>query len=268
MLRVGFRSAYPNLTEEKIREMREAGIEVLEIGVFKEPEAVDYKAICSWAKTHGIEVRSSHLPMTEKSCIIQEKAEDRTVAIDINRDLIARATDAGITKFVLHPSTKLDPARDREECKKYAMEVFDILAEYSHSNGALIAVEDMIKECLGNSAEELREMISVNDKLRVCFDVNHLFNNTHVDFIDKMKDKIITVHISDYDKVQERHWLPGEGVIDWYELYNKLCESGYDGPWLYEVGLGQYDHRSRPLKYTDIYNNAMEIFSRKPLTRI
>ena len=268
MLKIGYRAASTYLTEKRIEDMKKAGLSMLEIGVFTAPEEMDYKEMCGWAKTHGITVCSSHLPFRDECSIIQERKEDRERAIRINRDLIAKATEEGIARFVLHPSPIVEEGRDREECKKYAMEAFDILAEYAHSHGAVIAVEDMIPQCLGNSAEELLEMISVNDKLRVCFDVNHLFNDTHVEFIDKLKDKIVTVHISDYDHVEERHWLPGEGVINWHELYNKLIESGYNGPWMYEVGFGQYEHRSRTIYFDDLYNNAMEIFSGNPLSRV
>lgn len=268
MLKIGYRCAESILDEKKLEDMANGGLTMLEIGVFNEPYLVDYKKICSWANARGIEACSVHLPFKGASSIIQEKKEDRKRAIEINSDLIAKASDAGIGRFVLHPSPIVEEERNREECKKYAMEAFDALAEYAHSHGAVIAVEDMRPDCLGNSADELLEMISVNDKLRVCFDVNHLFNDTHVEFIDKLKDRIVTVHISDYDHVEERHWLPGEGVIDWHELYNKLIESGYNGPWMYEVGMGIHDRRSRPLDFTDLYNNAIEIFSGKPLSRI
>ena len=146
------------------------------------------------------------------------------------------------------------------------MDALDNLAEYAYAKGAVIAVEDMIVECLGNCADELAELISVNDKLRICFDVNHILKNTHLEFIEKFKEKIVTVHISDYDRICERHWLPGEGVIDFHELYTKLIQVGYSGPWMYEIGLAKNSKRSRDLTYADVYNNAMEIFEGKKLT--
>ncbi|MBE6965233.1 MAG: sugar phosphate isomerase/epimerase [Ruminococcaceae bacterium] len=268
MLKIGLRCVWKSLDEKFIKNMHDSGLSVFEVGVFSEPEAVDYKKIRERADSCGMCIWSSHLPFENESSIVQAEADGRARAIAINRDLIARGSDVGIDKFILHPSPIVEEERNREECKKYAMEAFDVLAEYAHAHGAVIAVEDMRLDCLGNSADELLEMISVNDKLRVCFDVNHLFNNTHVEFIDKLKDKIVTVHISDYDHVEERHWLPGEGVINWHELYDKLIEVGYNGPWMYEVGMGIHDRRSRPLEFTDLYNNAMEIFSGKPLSRI
>lgn len=41
--------------------------------------------------------------------------------------------------------------------------------------------------------------------------------------------------MSDYDRKNERHWLPGEGVIDWNELLSVLIDSGYKGPFIYEA---------------------------------
>jgi len=112
-------------------------------------------------------------------------------------------------------------------------------------------------------------LLSTNDKLRACFDTNHLLNEKVTDFIKNVGDKIITTHISDYDFVNERHWLPGEGDIDWLELAKALEEINYNGVWLYELGL--YPPKSivrRNLKYEDLYNNAFEILNNKKPTPI
>ena len=49
--------------------------------------------------------------------------------------------------------------------------------------------------------------------------------------------------MSDYDRKNERHWLPGEGVIDWTELLSALVESGYEGPFIYEASKGKKPNR-------------------------
>ena len=83
-----------------------------------------------------------------------------------------------------------------------------------------------------------------------------------VDFIKNVGDKIITTHISDYDFVNERHWIPGEGDIDWLELYNALKEVNYKGVWLYETGLRPPKSIiRRDLTYKDLYENANQIFN-------
>ena len=112
-------------------------------------------------------------------------------------------------------------------------------------------------------------MLKYDDRLRVCFDANHLFRESEVDFIRKMGKKIATTHISDRDDINERHWLPGEGGRDWVAIMNALEEIGYDGNWVYEVDLGfpKTILRERAVTYADLYRNAHEIFEcKKPTT--
>ena len=83
-----------------------------------------------------------------------------------------------------------------------------------------------------------------------------------------LSDKIITVHISDYDFINERQWLPGEGKVDWIKLLTALNEVGYNGVWLYEINLETPDTiiRDRNLTFDDFYNNAKTLFSgKKPI---
>jgi hypothetical protein len=82
-------------------------------------------------------------------------------------------------------------------------------------------------------------------------------------FLRELADKIVTVHVSDYDFINERHWLPGEGKVDWQEVIAILTEIGYDGPWLYEMGLvcPKTILRDRDLRYTDLMRNARELFT-------
>ena len=103
--------------------------------------------------------------------------------------------------------------------------------------GAVIAVEDLPRTCLGNTSDDIRKLISVNDKLRVCFDTNHLLEEDNIEFMKKLADKIITLHISDYDFLNERHWLPGEGKLDWAAMFSTLKEIGYNGVWMYEIKI-------------------------------
>lgn len=69
----------------------------------------------------------------------------------------------------------------------------------------------------------------------ICLDVNHLLIESHKDFIEKVDPYIITTHLSDYDGIDERHWLVGEGCIDWVELIGLLRQQEYLGRFLFEL---------------------------------
>ena len=74
--------------------------------------------------------------------------------------------------------------------------------------------------------------------------------------------------MSDYDFKDERHWLPGEGKIDWQTLYQDLKAVGFDGTWLYELNLSSTKtiDREKDLTAFDVKNNADEIFEGKKPT--
>lgn len=263
MYRVGT-SIHSNINETTFDSIAKSGLSTVEIN----GTGYDFKAMKLSADRCGIELNSRHLPympLEERDLSIADNDLRQRIVTDFS-ELIKEAADVGIAKFIIHPSTPVTESLPREERKKYAMDTLYKLAEIAYKEGAVIAVEDMILSCLGNSADELAELISVNDKLCICFDVNHLFNDSHIDFIQKLGSKIVQTHISDYDFIQERHWLPGEGSIDWQALYLALQAVDYKGVWNYEVSMRggiKMTDRGRELIWSDLYENAQEIFSGK-----
>ena len=129
-------------------------------------------------------------------------------------------------------------------------------------------MENLPRTCLGKNSEEMLELLSADPTLRICFDTNHLLGQDPVEFVEAVGEKIVTTHVSDYDFIDERHWLAGEGDMDWHRLYDALCRVGYEGAWLYELGFGNTKRivRQRPLTCEDFARNAKEIFEGKPIT--
>lgn len=270
MFPVGITTGYGLLlNKQTLADMKKNGIDYIELSLCREYD-VSFQQIGQMTHEAGIGIWSAHLPVRPKDQldISLESPELRRHTVAHFSELIRQVSDLGVDKFVLHPSTPLPDGCDRKERKKCAMDTMDKLAEVAHSCGAVIAMEDMTLPCLGNSAEELREMISVNDKLRICFDTNHLFNNTHEEFVRLLGDKIVTVHLSDYTETGEKHWFPGEGIVDWPQIPKLLKSVGYNGVWLYELSLNgaKSADRGRPLTLRDFRRNADEIFAGKKPT--
>lgn len=57
---------------------------------------------------------------------------------------------------------------------------------------------------------------------------------------DRQSDRN-TLHVSDYDGIDEKHWLPGQGIVNWPEVIQALIETGYDGPFMMEVNFRTAD---------------------------
>lgn len=270
---IGISSCAYALTDENFEALKQSGVDAAEVALKLDGQlALDCKEVAALAARHGIRLWSYHLPFSPFRIIdiSSTDAEVRKYTLDTLTGLIQKAADAGLDKFVIHASGEPIEDAQREERIKHSMESLDYLAELAAREGAVIAVEDLPRTCLGNTAKELLRLISVNDKLRVCFDTNHLLKEDNVGFVEAVGEKIITLHVSDYDFIDEKHWLPGEGLNDWNAIFAALQKVGYKGAWMYELGRKAPASmpRSRDLTFEDFVRNAREIFAGAPLTRI
>lgn len=264
MFQIGLSSCGKGFEEELFEAYRSAGIMKMEISLRKDDcDAFDFDRAKMLSEKYGIELWSFHLPFMPFSIIDISAPELQKSTIEYLKGLIRKGADIGIKRFIIHPSGERIETEDRPVRMETAKKSLIILAEFAKELGAVIAVEDLPRTCLGNNSDEILELISVNESLRVCFDTNHLLNEKIPHFIEKVGDKIITTHVSDYDFDDEKHWLPFEGGIDWKEVRNSLEAVGYNGVWLYEVDFKAPESmpRDRDLTCEDFVINAEKIFN-------
>ncbi len=272
MLKIGMSLGVINQREEMFRDCAKAGIECVEISCsyLNEAEQIDFEKVLGWSREYGVKLWSFHLPfghfnqMDISSC----DEELRKSSIEILSGYIAKAASIGIDKFILHPSGEPIEEADRAARMAAAKQSLKELVEISERAGGVLCVEDLPRTCLGRDSADIIDLISADSRLKVCFDTNHLLKEQNLDFISKLGDKIVTLHVSDYDRVNERHWLPGEGVNDWQAMYSALQKVGYNGPWLFEIPLQCPNtiHRDRDLACEDFARNARELFEGREFT--
>ena len=136
-------------------------------------------------------------------------------------------------RLVLHPGSRPVPEEERSERERCAANSICRLSLAAKEIGAVLCVENM-PHSIGRTSAEMLRLIGGCTEAMVCFDTNHLLLESHADFIGALGDRIATVHLSDYDGRDERHWLPGRGVIDWPDLCRRLRRTGYRGVYIFE----------------------------------
>ena len=107
--------------------------------------------------------------------------------------------------------------------------------------GVMLCIENLPRTCLGRNSDEILQLIANYPEVMVCFDSNHLLKEDHAHFFEQVGNRIGTIHASDYDRKDERHWLPGKGIIDWSDFLRKLKQSGYNGVFMYEIRSSEVD---------------------------
>lgn len=235
---------FVEMTQDDLNDMVRNGLGYLEVdwyvGVYRYKD--DRDQLADWAKgikeradKAGITIWSAHLPFNTQYDISTVDETIRREAVGKNiADMVLSANTIAPRYFVLHPS--LEPISDEERplrmeaCRKS----LQVLARKARELNAVLLVENLPRTCLANTSAEINYLIDSIDNIGICFDVNHLLKESHVSFVRNTAGKIKSTHMSDYDFIDEKHWLPGEGDIHWNELFTELIRSGYNGPFIFE----------------------------------
>ena len=154
-------------------------------------------------------------------------------------DAVDYAHKAGASMIVVHASSEpIDPAERsrRIECCKASLHK---IAEYASARDKRIVIELLPRTCLGNTGEELMELLDGLDPriAGVCLDTNHAMDRWRAipDDTRTLGPRLWSLHISDYDGIDEKHQMPGQGVVMWPEFVKALRDINYSGPFNYET---------------------------------
>ena len=251
--------------------MREAGITHAEVSLSIADHArIDYGRVGAAFAESGVTLWSWHLPFSPSRYLDPSSSDAslRVATVDTFSTIMRRAAAIGARRFVVHSSSEPIGPTCRALQLENARESLCLLGDVAGELGAMLAVEDLPRTCIGNCTDEIEMLIGTHPHIGVCFDTNHLLLERAEDFLARLGGRLVTLHVSDYDFIDERHLLPGEGKIDWVTMMDALDAAGYEGAFLYELANGSTKHvkRETMLSYGDFVKNAQELHARTPLT--
>ena len=228
--------------EERLEEAEKAGFYSLEFGLcalwpYREKEKEFYKNLrpaFEKIKNSSLVLNSVHISFGLDWEFSSPNEAVRVKAMDNLREILPVINEYAPNYLVIHPSFEpIDPAL--REAHKTALVVS--INEIKQLTSIKIAIENLPRTCLFNTAEEGLELLERIGGIYACVDVNHFLFETPQEGIKKLGKYIVTTHISDYDFIDERHLLPTRGKIDWTAVIKAFEEVGYDGVFNSEITL-------------------------------
>lgn len=239
-------------TEAQLQEVKDAGVEWVEVimnpltrGITEEEGLQRARKEKEMLDKVGLKVWSCHLPYGKCKyhnydiSVISDSLRQDAIAQDLR--MLELSKLFAPHRIVLHPSAEPIPDEEREQRLANSRQSIGIIAEAVKKTGTILCVEVLPRTCIGNTADEMAYLIGDYPDVMCTFDLNHLLGDTHEHFFEVMGSRIRHIHASDYDRVNERHWIPYTegGVVDWPSIIRNLRKVGYDGVFMFEVRHGE-----------------------------
>ncbi len=213
---------------ERLKLIKQAGFDVTCIW-WEDEEGLSRNEMPKIVLDSGLSIDNIHTPFCDSNALWSETAYTRKKIIQKYSIWLEDCAKHDIPIMVMH----LTEGERTPKPNKYGIESMETLVKIAEALGVKIAIENTCRR--DNIPFVLSSVPS--GYLGFCFDTSHANLTKGLDSIllTKYKERLLTTHISDNDGAADRHWIPGNGEIDW-EGFGKLFPvKTYKGTLMLEV---------------------------------
>lgn len=174
-------------------------------------------------------IENLHVPYEECNMLWSENKHERDYIIKKHLEWINDCEKYKIPMIVMHVTKGYDVKKPND----HGIEAIKVIVEEARRRNVKIAIENTrIDTFIDVILDEIQ-----SKWLGICYDSSHanLYSNNLTDILEKHGNRVIALHLSDNDKITDRHWIPNEGIIDFDILMSKLAQINYKGHLSFEV---------------------------------
>ncbi len=235
--------------DEAIRRVAGLGYEGIEL-MFDTPHAwpedttpADLNTITATLDAHGLAISNVNAFMMNKindprqpywhpSWIEPDRAY-RQIRIDHTIRSLTQAKRLGVKHISTEPGGPIGSEDQREEAMDTFVEMLMPVLEHAESEGVKLLIEPEPGLLIENVAQflDLRERID-SPAMGLNFDVGHFYcvSEPLAEAVERLAPHIDHVHVEDIAATRVHHHLvPGDGAIDFAEVFDALRRVGYGG---------------------------------------
>jgi sugar phosphate isomerase/epimerase len=233
---------------ERLVMIREAGFETTSLWWGREEDFEDIPKKDVVRRTHeaGLILENIHAPYEDSNYLW---SADRSLRDRVVKDRIGWVEDCAryeIPIMVMHISRGVD----QPSPNGYGIESIARILEMADSLGVTVAIENTRR--LDYFETVMQEISSPN--LGFCYDSSHDWitdEESPTSILRQWSHRLTNVHLSDNDGIEDRHWLPGEGIVDWLEVCHILSGLNFPGHLMLEVMPKETEFAEGPKRFLE-----------------
>ena len=192
---------------------------------------------------HGVWARTVHPQIDNVNLAATDEAV-RSGAVATVASCFEPFAELGGFAAIVHPTGRDIRAEDLDLHIGAFRRSLDTLTAKAEELGIRLACENLQHKGQPRPLcrmEDLRRVVDdYPSTVGICLDTGHA-NNNGLDPADEARiagERLIALHMQDTDAVEDRHWPPGLGTVNWRRVSAALIEIGFDGAWTFEVRAG------------------------------
>ncbi len=202
--------------EERIKLIRQAGYDYVMLWWEDEdyPYAVSRMDFNNILDCYGIKLDNVHLPFDNINNLWSENIFERNKHVNTVKRWLNECRASGAETVVIH-----------------AVQGDNNIFNYSNGYNSFEKITEEAERLNINIAVENTQMFEYTDfilkeiespNVGFCYDSSHDFVNwgSKGEILDKWREKLMAVHLSDNDGTCDRHWIPGKGHVNWNKILN------------------------------------------------
>lgn len=189
----------------------------------------------------GLTLENLHVPFNQTNDLWSENAADRDNIVKQHITWLEDCAKFNIPIIVMHVMEgDMVPGLN-----KYGIESMSYITKKAEEYKVKVAVENT------KSAAAISLILSEiqSEYLGLCYDSSHARLNGEESLLKDFGHRLTAVHLSDNDGQKDRHWLPGNGVIKWHEIFKSFPECRYTGNLTMEVCPTDEERKNGPKQF-------------------
>ncbi len=192
--------------------------------------------IGEWLHTYGLTLLDLHASAGVEKAWLASEEYRRLAGIDLVRNRLEMTARLGGDVIIMHvPAAPTEPA-EADAFWDTLRRSLDALQPVSLATGVRIAIEN-------GGGNQFATLVRVLEQygpefLGLCYDSGHgNVAGDGLDYLDRVTDRLISVHLHDNNGLADQHRPIFSGTIDWTRLSTLLARSSYHKPLSFELSI-------------------------------
>ncbi len=183
--------------------------------------------IQGWFRDFGLELLDLHASHGDEKGWCSAREYERLSGLELVRNRMEMAAGLGSDVVILHLPGAPTGDGEREALRTRVRRSLDALRPFALERGVRIAFENLIEDNFGR----LRDLFAEYEPeyIGLCYDSGHgNLTGNGLDEMERVRDRLLSVHLHDNDGSGDQHLLLFSGSVDWERLAGILAASAYE----------------------------------------